>query len=379
MPTVLYVIGSLAVGGAESQMILLIKELSCQGWGCNLFALEARGPFRDVLKRYSVKMYDGGYNSAAPFRKRIGSFICAVFRLYRVVRRTQPDILHAYLPLTSFIGAACGKLAGIRKIITSRRALGTHQDRYAFWKPFDRIAGLLSHHITVNSEAVRQDAIKRDDVDPKKLVLIYNGVDPRRFDAPTKERRTMRTTLGLTDRDTGVVMVGNLIPYKGHEDFIHALPKTIKSRADVYVYLVGENRGIRPRLEQLVRQLNLSDKVRFLGRRDDVPEILMAMDIFVLASHEEGFSNALLEAMVAGLPVVATDVGGNREALKNGDAGLLVPPRSPEALAAGLSELLDNSDRRRMLAASAKTRVVDHYSVAKMTEAHLHLYTKEPI
>ncbi len=105
----------------------------------------------------------------------------------------------------------------------------------------------------------------------------------------------------------------------------------------------------------------------------------MAMDIFVLASYEEGFSNALLEAMVAGLPVVATDVGGNREALKNGDVGLLVPPRSPEALAAGLSELLDNSDRRRMLAASAKTRVVNHYSVAKMTEAHLHLYTKKPM
>ena len=324
-------------------------------------------------------MYDGGYYSTASYKKKIGSFICAAFRLYRVVRLTQPDILHTYLPLTNFLGAVIGKLAGIHKIITSRRALGTHQDLYAFWKPFDRISSILSHHITVNSEAVRQDAIKRDRVDPKKLVLIYNGIDHRRFRIPAKERRAMRTMLGLTDRDSGVVMVGNLIPYKGHEDLIHALSKIIKNRGDVYVYLVGEDRGIRPRLERLLRQLDLSKKVWFLGYRDNVPEILMAMDIFVLASHEEGFSNALLEAMVAGLPVVATDVGGNREALKNGDVGILVPSHNPEALAAGLSELLDNSNRRRILAASAKTRVADHYSVTKMIEAHLHLYMKEPV
>lgn len=379
MPSVLYVIGSLAVGGAESQIVLLIKEISRQGLNCNLFALETRGPLCDVLKRYRIRVYDGGYDSTAQLRKRIVSFICAAFRLYRVLRQTQPDILHTYLPLTNFLGAVIGKFAGIHKIITSRRALGTHQDRYAFWKLFDRVSGIFSHRITVNSEAVRQDAIKRDKVDSKKLVLIYNGIDQRRLDVPAKKRSKIRTILGLTDRDTGVVMVGNLIPYKGHEDLLLALSKIVKNRGDVYLFLVGEDRGIRPRLERLARQLNLSKQVCFLGHQDNVPAILMVMDIFVLASHEEGFSNALLEAMVAGLPVVATDVGGNREALKNGDVGILVPSHNPEALAAGLSELLNNSNRRRKLAESAKRRVINHYPLEKMVAAHRHLYTEDPI
>ena len=373
---VLFVIGSLGIGGAETQMHMLMRELVRRKVACELFVLEANGPLRPVLEDSGVIVHDGGYDSRAPRWRKIFQLCCMVFRLRRLARRQRPDVLHAYLPLTNLIGALAGRLAGVPLVVTSRRALGTHQDRYAFWKPFDRLANALSHRVTANSQAVIEDTVTRDGIDRAKLRLIYNGIDHTRFAGMSDARADMCQALGLRADDIGMVVVGNLIPYKGHADLIRALPELVSRFPRLRCFFVGEDRGIGPGLMQLGKELGIIDSVVFLGRRNDVAEVMAGMDIFVMPSHEEGFSNALLEAMLSGLPIVATDVGGNREALENGQVGHLVPPKDTAALVGAISAYL--ADRRAAVQAGARARstAMAKYSVGAMVDAHVRLYAE---
>lgn len=371
---VLYAIGSLGLGGAESQMAMLMRELIGRGWHCELFVLEAHGPLRRGLEADGVVIHDGGYNSTAARWLKALQLARAFFRLWSLARRTRPDILHAYLPLTNLMGAVAGRMSGINLIITSRRALATHQSRHPWWKPFDRLANWLSHQVIVNSRAVADDTVARDRIDPTKLLIIPNGLDAARFDRATAKRHTMRQTLGLESGAIGVVVVGNLLPYKGHADLLRALPDIVHAEPTARFFLVGEDRGIGTSLMRLAEELGVSQHVVFLGRQEDVAEILAAMDVFVLTSHEEGFSNALLEAMASGLAVVATDVGGNREALEEDNLGILVPSRNPVALATAIKHLLAEGETRLHLGCRAQQCVRSKYTVAAMVDAHVALY-----
>lgn len=371
---ILFAIGSLGQGGTESQLCLLVRELTQRGWLCELFALEAQGALRKDFEDIGIPIHDGGITSDAGLPCKCFSLARSFLRFLRITAATKPDVLHAFLPLINFMGALTGRVTGTPKVITSRRALGVHQDRHPYWKPVDRLSNALSHRVVVNSQAVGYDTIARDHINAKKLVLIHNGVQAARFVRPRRTREDMRTALGLGVQDLGMVMVANLIPYKGHADLLHALPKAVDGKTDVRVFFVGEDRGIQGKLHKIAVEHQIAEQVHFLGLRNDIPDILSAMDLFVMASHEEGFSNALLEAMAAGLPIVATDVGGNREALDDGSMGILVPPKAPEALAEALSLMIANRNMRDRMAARAREHVTERYSIDRMVQSFIQLY-----
>jgi glycosyltransferase involved in cell wall biosynthesis len=373
---VLFVIGSLGVGGAESQMAALMRGLADRDWRCELFALEPMGPLREVMESYGVVIHDGGYDCSGKRWRRVLQLVRALYRLISLSLRTKPDVLHAYLPLTNFLGALAGRMSGVGLVITSRRALGTHQDRHPLWKPFDRAANLLSHYVTANSRAVAADTIRRDGVDPKKLRLIFNGIDFEKFEKAAGKREMVRQAFGMGPADLGVVAVGNLISYKGHADLVSAWSDVVKAYPSARLFLVGEDRGIGDDLRRMAEELKISNQLALLGRRGDVAEVMAGMDVFVMPSHEEGFSNALLEAMASGLATVATEVGGNPEALEGGRLGILVPPRDPASLAAALKNLLANRGARLEFGEHAKRAVREKYTVAAMVDAHVALYRR---
>ncbi|WP_337996671.1 glycosyltransferase [Oleispirillum naphthae] len=371
---ILFVIGSLDIGGAELQMTMLVRELARRGIRCEVFSLNVSGPLRGVLQADGIVVHDGGYATNASRWMKFAQLARALFRLFALSWRSKPDVLHAYLPLTNFLGALVGRAAGVRRIITSRRALGTHQDRYPYWKRVDRISNRLSHCITANSQAVVDDTVRRDGTSPKKIRLVYNGIDfPRLADAAAR-RGAVRDELGLLPHERGVVSVGNLLSYKGHADLLEAVPGILRNHPGAKFFFVGEDRGMGPTLSAMAVANGSANRVVLLGYRDDIPDILAAMDLFVMPSHEEGFSNALLEAMASGLPIVATDVGGNREALANGDFGLLVPPHAPPALREAICRLLNDEELSGRFGGMAKDHVHRNFSVAKMIDDFLALY-----
>jgi glycosyltransferase involved in cell wall biosynthesis len=259
-------------------------------------------------------------------------------------------------------------------VVVSRRALGNHQDRYPILIPLDRLANYLSRAVTVNSKAVWNDVVDRDRIRPEKLVLIYNGLDVSAYKADEFNVAATKSSLKIPKQIKVVIVIANLIPYKGHSDFLKAARIVVQKRTDICFLLVGEDRGIRKNLEAEVEDLSLESHVRFAGQRKDVPALLAASDLSVLPSHEEGFSNVILESMAAGLPVIATAVGGNAEAITNGVTGWLVPPRKPEIMAEKILDLLRDPNKAKQMGKEGQERVAELFSVEKMVSKHLNLY-----
>ncbi|MDB5583303.1 MAG: glycosyltransferase [Bradyrhizobium sp.] len=374
---VLFVLGSLAVGGTETQLALLSEGLIRRGWAVEIFLLEKSGALIERLERAGVQVSDGGY-ATGPGAKigKLASVIGCELRLVWRALRSRPDVMHGFLPLANFMSALAARLTFIPLLVTSKRALGNHQERLKVWKRLDRTANALSNVITANSQAVASDTEARDGYDASRIVVIPNGLDFSRLDAAAGHRDEARNDLGLAKSDIAVVMVANLIPYKGHLDLIEAFARVAPGDPRLKLFLIGQDRGVAETLINRAAELGVTDSINLLGSRDDVPRLLSAMDIGVLSSHEEGFSNALLEKLAAGLPVVATDAGGNREALTGMPDCVLVRPHDADDLARGLREVIGSlgaDDRNRKV---RQRSIHERYSVDAMVDAYERIYLR---
>jgi glycosyltransferase involved in cell wall biosynthesis len=272
------------------------------------------------------------------------------------------------------MGSVAGRILKVPLIITSKRALGTHQGRYRGSRIFDIISFRLSNWVTVNSKAVGEDTVKRDRGCADKIRLIYNGVKLDEFTSGNFKRIKIREALHLDPDKKLIITVANLIPYKGHIDLLKAVILVTEQFPNSLFLLVGEDRGIRNNLTKLAQELGILNHILFMDRRDDISDLMAASDISVLPSHEEGFSNVVLESMATGLPVVSTRVGGNPEAIIDGMTGWLVPPQNPEELANKIVDLLNDPQKARRWGELGKIRIKEKFLVEKMVEGYLKLY-----
>ena len=363
---VLFVIGSLDVGGAEKHVVSLSIELKKRGWQPEILVFFPDGPLTPTLVEHGVVIH----SLAAPnwlmrgisskrLRSRI-NIVLSAMSLFGVLWRRPPDIIHFFLPASYIIGGVISLASPVKTRIMSRRSLNNYQSKHAKLTQVEHWLHPKMTRILANSRAV-WDNLVAEGVDPKKLGLIYNGINTDRFEAQG-DRHALREVLGLGDDDLVLVMVANLIAYKGHRDLIQALA-SIKNRLPPgWVLLtVGRDDGIGPDLQELAHQHGIDANIGFLGSRSDVPDLLKIADIGLLTSHEEGFSNAVLEAMAAGLPMVVTDVGGNAEAVLDGKTGFVVPARDPAQLASAILRLVQDANRAEM-GRRGKQRVQDVFS-----------------
>jgi glycosyltransferase involved in cell wall biosynthesis len=372
---IMYVITDLDTGGAERQMAALIGCLKAYNHSCHVFSLLSYGSLRKYLEKLTVPVYSAGLNKKdllrAPWR-----LMWAQIKLIQIVQKYCPEVLHAFLPLTTFMGALAGRLTMVPLVIVSRRALGRHQERHLLLRPLDLLANRLSHKVTVNSRAVWEDTVNRDHIDPKKLVLIYNGVDVKTFDSAKPLRGEVRKKLGIKPQERVIIFVANLIAYKGHKDLLEAAREVLRHIPQSVFLLAGEDRGIGRDLKKMATDLGIASRVKFLGLRRDIPQLMAASDLSTLPSHEEGFSNVILESMAAGLPVVATRVGGNPEAIEDGVTGWLVPPGNPAVMAEKIIDLLGNPQRAKSWGKLGRKRVGQIFAIENMVEAHIRLYER---
>lgn len=372
--SIVYVIGTLGKGGAESQLLMLMRGLPKGEFTSHLFVLEATGSLCNEVENAFIPIIDGGYDCHATKPLKALQLLRASWRLWRLLRHNEASVIHGFLPLTNLIAALIGRLANTSLIITSRRALNKHQDRVLGWRYVDFLSSHLSHIVTANAEAVRDDTLRREGGNPAKVRVIYNGLDVKHFNKPITHRADVRRVLGLNDDHVVIIIVANLIPYKGHSEIIDAMAQLLPRFPDIRLLVAGQDRGIGAALKKQADSCGVAWAIQWLGLREDIPDLLGAADIYVSASHEEGFSNALLEAMGAGKPVVATNVGGTPEMLAQGELGLLVEPADADGLAKALAELIGNPVMRLRLGKMAANRVAAQYSVEKMVEQYLALY-----
>jgi glycosyltransferase involved in cell wall biosynthesis len=275
------------------------------------------------------------------------------------------------------------RLAGVSHIIMSRRGLNTHFQRYPGARAWERWLHPRVSVFLANSEAVARQLIA-EGAPAARVGLIRNGIDLAPFDQPL-DRQSERAALSIPPGAIVIIMVANLHAYKGHSDLLRALSRMDKQLGpDWTLLLAGRDAGAGASLRTLAQEIGIAGHVRFLGPRSDVPRLLRISDLAVHSSYEEGSSNAVLEAMAAGLPLVVTDAGGNTEAVTDGLNGLVVPPRDPGALASAMTRIIEDSALAGRFGKASRARVEAEYALPVSLEKYERLYRallagKEPI
>ena len=378
MPTskILFVIGTLDVGGAETQLVELASRLDRAKFTPMVCCISPAGALVTALQSRGVPVYLLNFKRAFPgyfgYVASVPRMIRMIWRFWRFVRRERPDIIHGVLLAAYILGTFTGRLAGTPIVVAGRRSLGLFKQKKHVYLLLERLADRMTDLFIANSEAVRQDTLAREPVDPSDVIVIYNGLDLSRFDRPARAALNAELNLPAGPR---VIVVSNLIEYKGHEYFLRAWAQVLQVFPEAVALLVGGG-TLRPSLERLAHSLNATHAVRFLGIRHDVPALLAVCDIYVHPSLQEGYSNSLLEAMAAGRAVVATSVGGNVEAVSDGDTGLLVPPQDSSALCSAMVRLLSNPGQARAMGERARSTVRTRHEIGAMIRSYETVYER---
>ena len=286
------------------------------------------------------------------------SIVAAIFKLRRFIKQKNIDLIHTDAPLQTFYAGIAARLTG-KALIWHVRVSDPEK------KLYDKFLFYLASKLIAVSKAVLKRfkglASKSD-----KFVVIYNGVDLKEFHHQLAGKR-FKEEFEIEDDWILVGTLGQLIPTKGQEIFLKAAALVSKLIPNVKFIIVGNrNEEYRKKLENLSRDLGIDDKVIFTRFREDIPQIMSSFDIVVLPSyHFEGFSRVVLEAMASSKPVIATELGGNLEAVEDGTSGILVPPGNSNRLAEAILELIKDEDKRNQMGEAGRRRAERLFSIEK--------------
>ncbi len=364
-PRVLHLITSFEIGGTERQAVELLKRLDDRRFDIRLAALRKVGTlYQEIATQFpDVPEFPltSFYNANA---------VKQLLRLRALIRREGIALLHAHDFYSSLIGATAAHLAGA-KIIAAQRHLKL-SDR-AVHRFGTRLIHRLAHRLLVNSEAVRDCVIQQSPAMADKIALIRNGVLPIAENNLDTARARLCDRLGLPNDAKLIGMVARLQPVKGHRFFLEAAAQVVKSAPGAYFVLAGDG-ALRDELRAQAFGLGISERVIFLGDVKNVAEILPAFDLVVLASLHEGLPNAVMEAMAAGVAVIATAVGGTRELIADGETGFLIPPANSAALADCVLAALFDASATRAVATRGRRFILKTFGTERMVAEVEHLY-----
>ena len=359
---VLYVVNNFVAGGAERHLLELWSRLDRRRFAVEVACFRAEGQFTRQVSALGWPVHDLGIGPRIYGPSGARGWL----RLVQRVRALKPHVIHGYLLGPNLFAALVGRVCGVPVVVVAKRNVD------AFETPrqvaMQRLAHRLATHVVAVSRRVGESSVALG-VPAGRVTVIPNGVDVARFGRPGAAAAELELQPGVPV----VGSVGCLAPRKDYGTLLEALALLRERGLEPQLVLVGD--GIeRARLEEQARTLGIAGRVRFLGERPDVERLLPLMDVFVLSSREEGIPNALLEAMAAGRPAVATAVGGTPEVLEDGRTGWLVPPRDPRALADALAEALEARDEAARRGAAARRETIEHRSIDAMVRHHEAFY-----
>jgi len=357
---ILHIIPTLDRSGAEKQLTLLARGLAKDEFDVHICALTRGGPLEAPLAAAGIPVHVLG---------KAHKLDPAVFwRLKRHIQSLRPDLVQTWIFAANSYGRAAALAAGVRRIVASERCV----DPWKAWHELtiDRWLARRTARIIVNSTGVR-DFYAKHGIDEQKFIVIANGVAAAGESTISREALLAELRLPADARLIGAV--NRLWPQKRVKDLIWAADLLKVIRADVHLLVIGDGPQ-RDRLLRFRRQVCIEDKVHFLGHRADVAQMMPHFDALWLASEYEGLPNAVMEAMSYAVPVVATDISGNRDLVTNGETGFLVPVGDRAGFARHTNKLLDDRALAQRVGEAGRRRVITEFSVEKMVERHAELY-----
>ena len=364
----LLLITSLAYGGAETQAVRLAIRLKARGWEVQVVSLTPPKAYLEELEAAGIPVVSLGIQNKLPNPRPL-------LHLARLIRSWRPPIVHSHMVHANLLARLVRPLAPVPVLICTAHNIdekgrkGSGRLRELAYRLTDPLCDLT----TQVSQAGLERYVQVGAVPRKKIRYIPNGVDTEHFRPDPLVRIHLRQKLGLGDVFVWLA-VGRFDEPKDYPTMLRAFAQVAKERGEAVLLIAGDG-PLRPAMEALARNLDIAERVRFLGLRQDIPELMNAANAYVMSSSWEGMPNVLLEASATGLPIVATDVGGNPEVIINGKTGFLVPPKDPEALAQTMLRLMSlPEEERRWMGEAGRQYIEANYSLDRVVERWEVLY-----
>ena len=367
---VLWIIDSLGPGGAEGLMFHLMKNINGSMVTARVCVLRVRdgNPIAAELKKIGVPVdlvCIKNLRDLSGFKN-----------LVAYIRTHKPDVIHTQLEASDVFGTLAAKLLRIPSISTVHTLDVPSKKRRTYWRNLVRwiILRVLSRRVIAVSKITRQLYIELG-VHKEKLITLYNGIDLSLFTTNETKSARKKDILHLPSGSIVITTVAVLREPKGIQFMLMALPDILKVIPNAFYVIVGDG-GYRESLERLAKTLGIQDRVAFLGHRTDVPAILSASDLFVFPTLQDALPTVLFEAMAAGLPIVASEVGGVPEILQNEQTGILIPPADPSRLVDACLRLLRDEELSDRIRISARKIVKERFNIRKQAESLSNLYSQ---
>lgn len=305
------------------------------------------------------------------------AFLSGLKRLYDIMRQNDIEVFQTFTHYSNMIGPFIGWLARVPVRVSSQR--GTLQGVPAAFRLLDRVVAnsALVQKMTTVSEGMRYFCVEVQKINSDKVLVIPNSIEVEKYNLEVcpHQRKQFLQELGIEQYSWIATTVARLHPVKGHTHLLKAIPRILERVPGVYFLFVGEG-PLSEQIKKEAHEMMIDDSVHFLAVRQDIPMILACSDLFVLPSLSEGMPNVALEAMAAGLPVVATAVGGIPEIIEDGESGLLVPPADPHALAVAITRILTDPPQLKKMGSTARERIMNKFPTHANISAYEELYQR---
>jgi glycosyltransferase involved in cell wall biosynthesis len=362
---ILRVITWLPVGGIERRIVATLPRLR-ERFNIELVCVRELGPLAADLQAAGVPV------TLIPFRTRWDPR--GLRQLAALMREREINLVHSHMYRSNVPATVAARMAGVKSVWAQVHNVGTWETRRQAW--LDRALCHWRTGVIAVSERVQHDVMQQLRLPAERVRVVYNGVDLGQYQRAGARRGELRAAHGVAPGELVVLFAARLVLQKRTTDLLSAFAVMQREHPQqpLSLWIAGDGPQ-RAELEQQAAQLPNPAAVRFLGRSDRVDELMAAADIFVLPSTKEGFSNALVEAMASGLAIVASDVGGNSEAIRHGVDGVIVPPCAVEELTGALRQFINDSAWRHQAAASAARRA-EAFSLERMLDNVSDLYER---
>lgn len=365
---ILYLRDVVQIGGAERSLFYLIKNLNRERF-LPIIAVPSEGHFTEDLKSLGVEIHFIDF--PRPLGLNIFKKVKTIYKLITLIRSRDIDIIHSNGFRTNLYGGIAGRITG-KKVVWHARNLITSERIDP-----DRLFIFLPHSLICLTEAVRK-RFYRGGIPIKKSIVIPNGVDTEEFN-PGISEDPVREEFGIPKDAPLIGTTSRIVPEKGHDTFLKAVRIVAEHFPDARFLIAGshlsiEYGGWEEYIRRLPKEMGLLEKVIFTGFRKDLPQLLAAMDIYVLASYAEPSGRTHLEAMAMAKPIVATRSGGTPEIAIDGETAILVEPGDDKAVAEAIISLLSNLQKRIAMGRKARKRVEDNFSIERNVRETESLY-----
>ncbi len=357
MITICFVIGQLSTGGTEKQLYELLKDINKKTFQPIVISLSEGGVWADEIRKLGIDVFE--------LKRRKNIEFSRLFRLIKLFKSIKPAIVHCYLFSANSYGRLAAIINRIPIIIASERNLpeiGKDKKNYQIY--IDKILSFFSDGIICNSQTAADLLINKYKFNKNKIFVIHNGINLTSLNYfPPKYNPTIGTVCRLS-------------PQKNLRLFLDLARVLLEKKNDLKFLIVGDG-PMRSELETYAKKLEIQKNIFFFGEQRNVFKFLKEMNVFVLTSLYEGLSNSIMEAMLSGLPVVATDVGGNRELIVDGETGFLCEPNNLSDMVEKVIYLINNPQEAKKMGEKGRKRIIDHFNsdimITKIEELYLKL------